>query len=215
MALLFDVDGVIIDSMPLHRESWKIYLERHGIQPGDIDGRMHGKRNDEIVPDYFGAHLSPDEVFQHGARKEALYREMMAARFERHLVPGVREFIRALTGAPLGVGSNAESENVRFTLQGAGLEHCFGAIVDGHQVDRGKPHPDVYLRAAALLDVEPARCVVFEDSMTGVHAALAAGARVVGVNTNRTELTGVHLEIADFHDPRLPAWLHSQGWLAG
>jgi beta-phosphoglucomutase-like phosphatase (HAD superfamily) len=79
--------------------------------------------------------------------------------------------------------------------------------VDGHQVARPKPHPDIYLRAAELLGVPPEDCVVFEDSLTGIQAARAAGMAVVGVGTTHDELPGVGLEIRDFTSPALEPWL--------
>jgi beta-phosphoglucomutase-like phosphatase (HAD superfamily) len=83
-------------------------------------------------------------------------------------------------------------------------------IVDGSQVERPKPFPDIYLKAAEQLKIKPENCIVFEDSQTGADAGLAAGMRVVAVETTPTEFTGVHLEVRDFRDPRLDPWLQSQ-----
>lgn len=208
-AYLFDLDGVIVDSMPLHTEAWRSYLKGLGLGCDDIEVRMHGKRNDEIVADFISPDLDPATVFAHGAAKEQLFRDMMGAKLRAHLVPGVVEFLASLDGAPVGLASNAEPANVAFTLDGAGLRHCFQVIVDGHQVARPKPHPDVYLRAADLLNVAPERCIVFEDSPTGVAAGKAAGAQVVGVHTHPADLDGVDLLIRDFRDPALKDWLEN------
>jgi beta-phosphoglucomutase len=83
-------------------------------------------------------------------------------------------------------------------------------VVDGHQVLHPKPHPEVYLRAAELLRVNPANCIVFEDSFTGVEAALAAGMRVIGVSTTYDNLPGTHLTIDNFCSTKLDPWLRSQ-----
>ena len=94
-ALLFDMDGVIVDSNPLHRVVWEEYNRRQClVTTEEMQQRMYGKRNDEIVRDFYGAALSPDEVFRHGAAKEALYREMLLPRIETALVPGVRAFLQ-------------------------------------------------------------------------------------------------------------------------
>jgi HAD superfamily hydrolase (TIGR01509 family) len=208
-AYLFDLDGVIVDSMPLHTAAWQAYLEGLGLPCDGIEVRMHGKRNDEIVADFISADLPPDNVFAHGAAKEQLFRDMMGANIKSNLVPGVVDFLASLDGAPIGLASNAEPANINFILDGAGIRDRFQVIVDGHQVARPKPYPDVYLRAAGLLNVAPQRCIVFEDSPTGVAAGKAAGAMLVGVQTHPTDLDGVDLLIRDFRDPALKDWLKS------
>ncbi|HYL76261.1 MAG TPA: HAD family phosphatase [Bryobacteraceae bacterium] len=211
-ALIFDLDGVIIDSMPLHTEAWRVYLLRLGIASTDSDiaGRMHGRRNDDIVAEFISGDLAPAEIFEHGAAKERLYRELMQSQLQRYLVPGIAEFLDRWRALPLGVASNAEPANVDLVLDGLGLRARFRVIVNGHQVDRPKPFPDVYLRAADLLGVRPRDCVVFEDSPTGVQAALAAGMTVVGVQTHSADLESVDLAIRDFQDPKLEPWLRSR-----
>ncbi|MFN7918526.1 MAG: HAD family phosphatase [Bryobacteraceae bacterium] len=209
MAILFDMDGVIIHSTPLHNRAWEIYLGRHGIDPGEIEHRMHGKRNDEIVLDYFGPGLTAAEVFEHGAAKERLYRELMAPELERWLVPGIRQILAACEGVPKAVASNAERPNIDFVLDGAGIRHYFRAAVDGGQVEKPKPAPEVFLKAAAQLGVDPGDCVVFEDSRAGVEAARRAGMRVMGLTTTLPSLADADLNVADFTDPRVAEWLAS------
>jgi beta-phosphoglucomutase len=208
-ALLFDLDGVIIDSMPMHTQAWRTYLERLGIASDDIESRMHGRRNDEIVTGIIGAHLGSDVIAAHGAAKEQLFRELMQHRLQTQLVPGVVDFLESCDGFPKGLASNAEPANIAFVLDGLELRRYFQVIVDGHQVDRPKPFPDIYFRAAELLGIPPRDCVIFEDSPTGVAAALAAGAKVVGVLTHPADLAGVDLLISDFRDPALKKWLES------
>ncbi|HEY3739110.1 MAG TPA: HAD family phosphatase [Bryobacteraceae bacterium] len=209
LALIFDLDGVIVDSMPMHTHSWKLYLERHGIDAPDLVEKMHGRRNDEIVAEFWGDGLTPEENFQHGAAKEALWREMMEPVLESHLVPGVRSFLERYRESPIALGTNAEPANATFVLSRANLGSMFKAIVDGMQVAKPKPWPDVYCRASDLLGVEPSNCIVFEDSPTGVQAARAARMRVVGIRTH-TDLEGVDFACKDFLDPALDAWLAQQ-----
>ncbi len=211
MALVFDMDGVIVDSNPLHTQAWRLYNQRYGIDAGDsLADRMYGRRNDEIVPDFFGEHLTPAEIAAHGARKEQLYRELLAPRFTESLVPGVREFLVRHASQPLGLATNAETANVDFVLDKAGLRPYFRVIVDGHQVEHPKPHPEIYLRAAALLSVEPRNCIVFEDSFSGIEAARAAGTRIVGLRTTHRELPGADLAIDDFQSPELESWMRTE-----
>jgi beta-phosphoglucomutase family hydrolase len=207
-AFLFDMDGVIVDSNPLHRESWAEYNRRHGVETTEaMQQRMYGKRNDMIVRDYLGQHLTDAEVFAHGAAKEKLYREMLEPRLNETLVPGLRGFLERHPGMPKAVASNAEPANIEFVLRKAGLDDFFRVVVDGQQVPNAKPHPDVYLRAAELLDVAPAHCVVLEDSHGGVAAGLAAGMRVIGITTTYKDLPGASLLVRDFDDPALERWL--------
>jgi beta-phosphoglucomutase len=212
MALIFDLDGVIVDSMPLHTEAWQQYLDSAGINSAGVEARMHGRRNDEIVRDFFGPDLSVDTVFEHGAAKERLFRELMGAGLQRNLVPGIAEFLKRAACAPVALATNAEPANVEFVLDGAGLRDYFRVIVDGTQVAHAKPAPDVYLRAAEKLEVAPRNCIVFEDSPVGIASARAAGARVVGVLTHASELDHVDFAIRDFLEPelRLEEWLCAQ-----
>lgn len=184
-------------------------MERLGICCNDIETRMHGRRNDEIVLDFIGRDLTPEQIFDHGARKEQLYREIMDSRLRRSLIPGVEAFLERHTGLPKAVGSNAEPENIDFVLDGLGLRRHFLVIIDGIQVERPKPCPDIYVRAAEKLNVEPANCIVFEDSPAGVAAARAAGARVVGIESH-SELSDVDFRVKDFTRPELEEWLFAQ-----
>jgi len=211
LAIIFDLDGVIVDSNPVHRQAWVRYNRRHGIETDEAMLEfMYGKRNDEIVRHYFGDHLEEEEIARHGAAKEALYREMMAGEVEARLVPGVREFIQANAGRPIALASNAEPANVEFLLEASGLRRYFRVVVDGHQVRNPKPHPEVFLRAADRLGVLPADTIVFEDSHSGVLAARAAGARVVGLRTTHRDLAGTALNVEDFRSLELAAWLRNQ-----
>lgn len=211
LAIIFDLDGVIVDSNPVHRQAWVRYNRRHGIETDEAMLEfMYGKRNDEIVRHYFGDHLEEEEIARHGAAKEALYREMMAGEVEARLVPGVREFIQANAGRPIALASNAEPANVEFLLEASGLRRYFRVVVDGHQVRNPKPHPEVFARAADRLGVLPADTIVFEDSHSGVLAARAAGARVVGLRTTHRDLAGTALNVEDFRSLELAAWLRNQ-----
>lgn len=209
LALVFDLDGVIVDSMPVHTEAWRVYMQRLGVPCDDIETRMHGRRNDEIVLDFFGDHLAPEEIFNHGSSKEQLYRELMISRLESSVIPGVVPFLERHAEIPKAVASNAEPQNVDFVLDGLGLRCYFQVIVDGMQVSRPKPHPEIYARAAEMLGIEPSNCIVFEDSPAGVQAARGAGARVVGVESH-APLDGVDFRIPDFTRPELEEWLSAQ-----
>ena len=215
LAMIFDMDGVIVDSNPAHREAWAAFNLQYGLETTEeMHLRMYGRRNDQIVRDYFGDALSDEEVAARGRAKEALYREMIADRIEGMLVPGVRAFLDRYPGIPKAVASNAEPENVDFLLDKAGLRPYFRAVVDGHQVSNPKPHPDVYLLAASKLGVSPARCVVFEDSPSGALAGTAAGMTVIGIRTTYVNLPDVVLSVDNFISGDLIEWVQAQFRLA-
>jgi HAD superfamily hydrolase (TIGR01509 family) len=210
--MIFDLDGVLVDSTPLHILAWERYLAGLGISVENLERRLHGQRNFELVRDLIGAGLADDVVFRHGADKERLFREMLlAADPAQYRVRGLMEFLQRHPKVPKAVGSNAEPANVDFVLERFGLRPFFRITVDGMQVKRPKPFPDIYLTAAKNLGLEPRNCIVFEDSPTGAAAGQAAGMRVVGVETTETEFHGVQLQIKNFFDPALEPWLGAQG----
>lgn len=210
LAFLFDLDGVLIDSMPMHTDAWQAYLRRLGIEQQYIPERMHGKRNSELVRKPIDPGLSDDVAFAHGGAKERLFREMiLAADLERYRVPGVTAFLERFRDVPKAVGSNAEPANIEFALERLGLAPYFKVRIDGSQVKRPKPFPEIYLLAAERLGIEPANCIVFEDSPTGVAAGVAAGMRVVGIETTPTTFEGVAFHVKNFLDPSLDLWLKS------
>jgi beta-phosphoglucomutase len=211
LALIFDMDGVIVDSNPLLRIAWEAYNRRYGLETTEaMHAFMYGKRNDDIVRRFFGAHLPDAEVHAHGAAKESVYREMAQSRLEQLLVPGIREFLEAFRNTPMAVASNAEPENIGLILDGAALRPYFKAVGDGHQVANPKPHPEIYLRVADQLGVAPMNCIVFEDSLTGVQAGLAAGMRVVGFRTTHDDLPGTNLTVDNFLSRDLRRWLATE-----
>jgi beta-phosphoglucomutase family hydrolase len=205
------MDGVIVDSNPTHREAWEQFNRRYGIETTEaMHQRMYGKHNADIVRDYFGSELPAEEVAARGAAKEEVYRELAGERLEQMLVPGLRDFLEEYRDLPKGVGSNAEPANVEFIIERAGLRKYFQAVVDGHQVRNPKPHPEVFLKVADMLGVDPADCIVFEDSPTGVQAGVAAGMRVVGIGTTFVNLPGTNLTVDNFQSGQLRRWLVSQ-----
>ncbi len=210
LALIFDLDGVLVDSMPVHTLAWQRYLEQLGISKDDVASRMHGRRNDEIVREFLGPDVTRETAFEHGAAKERLFRAMMFGRLSQSMVPGVAGFLSRARGIPVGLATNAEPANVSFVLDGTGLRRWFQEVVDGSQVKRAKPEPDVYLTAAERLKTAPRNCIVFEDSPVGVAAARAAGMRVAGVLTHPEPLANIDFAGPDFLDPELERWLATQ-----
>ncbi len=211
LAFIFDVDGVLVHSMPLHVLAWEEYLAGLGIQVDDLERRMHGKRNAELVNDLISSDLAEDVVFNHGAAKEKLWREMVLRNgIETYRIEGLAEFLERHKDVPKAVASNAEPQNIDFVLDQYGLRRYFEIAVSGLEVSRPKPFPDIYLEAARRLGVDPQHTIVFEDSPTGLRAGVDAGMLVVGVQTTPANLSGAVLRVNDFTDPKLEEWLRSQ-----
>ena len=124
------MDGVIVDSNPVHTRAWAVYLERLGVPHDRIAERMHGRRNDDIVRDIFGDGLAPEEVEAHGAAKEELYRQLMAPELRSRLLPGVAEFLDRHGRQPMALASNAEPLNVEFVLKYSELGRYFQVVVE-------------------------------------------------------------------------------------
>jgi len=207
LGLIFDMDVVLIHSNPVHVRAWEIFNRRYGLETtGSMLGQMYGRRNDELIREFFPG-LAAKEAEARGAAKEKLYREMVAGRIEEILVPGLRSFLESHRANPMAVASNAEPANVAFVLDRGGLRPYFRVVVDGHQVQHPKPHPEIYQRTAELLEIPPQDCVVFEDSLLGVQAARAAGCRVVGLLTTHDDLPGADLKIDNFSNGDLCEWL--------
>ena len=184
-AVVFDLDGTLADNMHWHAEAFAAFVQRHGLPPlsTEMRRRIDGKRNAEIMPILFDRALPPDEIAALALEKEDEYRRLSAGRLR--LVTGAGALLDALArhGIPAAVATSAPPDNVRHTLGELGLRDRFAAVALSDQVPRGKPFPDVYLRAAELLGVPAGECLAFEDAPVGVAAARAAGMRTVALTS--------------------------------
>ncbi len=200
--VLFDWDGVVIDSSSQHERSWELLAsERSLFLPEGHFKAGFGKKNEVIIPS-LGWGDDPVVIRTLADRKEELYRELVAVEGS-NILPGARELLEALKhkGIPRAVGSSTPRENLDVLFAATGLDTLFDAVICGSDVKHGKPDPEVFLSAAASLGLEPARCVVIEDAFAGIEAARRAGMKVVGVATtnpveslNQCDLAVVSLE---------------------
>lgn len=184
-AFIFDMDGTIVDNMDFHTQSWVKFFERRGI---DIDAdeffrSTAGRQGKEIMRSHLGDHLGDDEVAVLNHEKEAVYRELYEP--HRKAIAGFEAFCQAAKreGIALAVATSAPVANITFVLDGLHLRHLFDAVVGAADVERGKPHPDVFLKAADKAGAQPRDCIVFEDAPLGVEAARNAGMRCVVLST--------------------------------
>jgi beta-phosphoglucomutase family hydrolase len=184
-AFIFDMDGTLVDSMPFHIQAWMDLLAERGIRatPGAFLRQTGGKTNHQILRDVFGDCLSEAEISVCAERKEALYRSL----YRSHLKPlaGLIEFLNEAQRLhiPMAVATSAGKANRDFVLQGLDMESYFSAIIGVEEIQEGKPHPEIFLKAAEKLRVDPADCLVFEDALAGIEAAFRAGMKTVALTT--------------------------------
>lgn len=182
-AVIFDMDGVLIDSYHAHFESWRMVASEEGVDfSQDVFDRTFGRTSREIIRDVWGRRAAtPERVESLDARKEAAYRDIISRDFPA--MPGVGPLIDALASAgfKLAIGSSGPPENVALVLSRLQRERLFSAVVSGADVVRGKPDPAIFFLAAQRLDVPPARCAVIEDAPLGIAAAHAAGMAAIGL----------------------------------
>src|SRR5690606_21936408 len=185
-AVIFDLDGTIVDNMAWHAQAFDAFVARHRLPAMDMEMRRRtdGKRNREIFPTLFGRELTPAEVEVLEEEKEGMYREL--SRGQLRPLRGLATLLDRLDaeGVVAGVATSGPRKNVEHTLAELGLAHRFEVIARGDQVTHGKPAPDVFLHAARLLGVDPAACLAFEDAPLGVAAARSAGMHCVAVTTS-------------------------------
>jgi beta-phosphoglucomutase len=183
-AVLWDMDGTLVDSEEFHWLSWRDTMAAEGV-PISHDQFVvtFGQRNDSILPRWLGVDATPDRIQRVGDAKEELYRRLV---HESGLapLPGAAEWVRRLQQENWrqAVASSAPRANLDVVLEVIGLKDCFQAIVSAEDVTAGKPDPQVFLTAASRLGVPPSQCVVVEDAAAGVEAARRAGMRSIGVS---------------------------------
>ncbi len=205
-AVVFDIDGTLVDNMAIHTEAFAEFSARHGLPPLTTEDRhrLDGRANSEIFSILFGRQLPKEEWRAHEHVKEGLYRELSRQRLSP--LPGLLRLLDRLAAdsIPVALATSAPEPNVAHTLSEIGLAGKFDVIVRADQVGRGKPAPDVFIEAARQLGVAPADCLAFEDAPMGITAARAAGMSVVGLTTsfNDEQLMALpdppHLTCADF-----------------
>ncbi len=202
-ALIFDMDGTMIDSMPWHAKSWLVFCERHGIAI-DIDDLMRrttGRTGLECMRELFQREVDQAEAWALIHEKETIYRDLFAPRFAE--VAGFGQFaVQARAqGLKIGVGTAGDRHNIAFAFSHLRMAHAPHAVVGGDQGFAGKPEPSIFMEVARLLEVPPAACIVFEDAPFGIEAARRAGIRAVAVCSTHTpqDLAGPHV-IASVRD---------------
>jgi beta-phosphoglucomutase len=183
-AVLWDMDGTLVDSEESHWLSWRDTMALEGFAlTHDQFIQTFGQRNDSILPQWLGAEAPADRIQRVGDTKEELYRKLIREG-GIELLPGALEWVRRLhaAGWAQAIASSAPRANIDVVLEVLGLTEDFQSVVAAEDVTKGKPDPQVFLTAAGRLDTPPSRCIVVEDAAPGVEAARRAGMRSIGVS---------------------------------
>ncbi len=205
-AVIFDMDGVIVDNMKYHKKAWEMFLKMHAPEMDVEEFSNHfGKVNKDLLKIVFQREISDEEESRYGDEKESLYRELYAEDIAptEGLVGFLKELIE--NGVKVAVASAAPKINVDFVFEKTGLRPYFDVSIDANDVSHGKPDPEIYLKVAEKLNCHPEACLVFEDSMPGIQAGRSAGMKVIGVATSHPaeELKETEFVIEDFTEINL------------
>jgi HAD superfamily hydrolase (TIGR01509 family) len=184
--VIFDMDGVLVDSHAVHRKAWRRFFQTLGrpVPESELDFILDGRKRSDILRHFLGNCPDP-ELEEFGRRKDHIFRQMQLGVAP---VPGVVRFVRELhhSGAALALATSASRSRARSTLTELGLQNCFLVVVTGEDVLLGKPDAAVYRLACNRLGIDPEHLLAVEDAISGVRAAVAAGLRCVGVALHET-----------------------------
>ena len=198
------MDGVLVDNMQFHARSWVELFRDYGLEGLDTDRYLRetaGMKGLDVLRHFLDPDITPERAAHLTELKDFLYRIMY--RKEIRPIDGLEHFLDNAESLhiKLGVGTGAGARNIDYTLGIPALNNRFKAVVGSHQVRRGKPHPDIFLRVAELLDTDPSRCIVFEDALPGIEAANAAGMKSIALaTTNPAKIMSVCSGVMDVID---------------
>jgi beta-phosphoglucomutase-like phosphatase (HAD superfamily) len=205
-ALVLDMDGTMVDSMPAHARSWEVFTRRHGIRMSveEVLRKTTGRTGVECIRILMGEDIPDDRAVELINEKEAVYRDFFGRDFRE--VAGFRKFagLAQARGLKLSVATAGDRHNIAFALKHLALERAPDAVVGGDEGIAGKPAPDLFLEAARRVGIPPAECIVFEDAPFGIEAARRAGMRAVAIcSTHKAEeLAGPHVivQVRDYEE---------------
>jgi beta-phosphoglucomutase family hydrolase len=201
IAVIFDMDGVIVDNDVYHFRAWGELCKNYGLNVSpEVVKSWFGNTNHMILRNLFGDTVDDKQVVNMGNEKEILYREIY--KNDIKALPGLENFLVDLeqNDIIIAIATSAPTVNVDFVLKNTGLRKYFDHIIDASMIKEGKPSPEIYLKSSEVIKLDVSDCLVFEDSFHGIESARRAGMKVIGVATTHAanELKGTIKNINDF-----------------
>ena len=188
-AIIFDLDGTLVDSLPYHHESWRIFFKNNNLEEHDFSEVLKeykGGGTLELMTSVFGDMYTKDELKKMTDDKEIIFRDIYKSKI--YPIEGLIKFLDNLkeNNILLSIGSNAIRKNVLMTIEELGITGYFSSIICGDEVSKGKPDPEMYLKTLSNLKMDKNECIIFEDSIEGVTAAKNAGIKSIGVTSSQS-----------------------------
>jgi beta-phosphoglucomutase family hydrolase len=204
IGIIFDMDGVIMDNNPYHEKAWRTFCDIHEVSvTGDeLQKYVFGRIAKDTIDYIFKKDHSQQEVDKYVSEKEEVYRKMYKKKIS--LVPGLQGFLDELKekDVPVAIATSAPSDNVEFVFRYLPIQNYFKFVLDASHIKNGKPDPEIYVKSISKLGLKPEQCIVFEDSSSGIQAAIDSGAHVIAVSTTHKpeEFKNVDGIIKDFRN---------------
>ena len=188
-AIIFDLDGTLVDSLPYHHESWRIFFKNNNLEEHDFSEVLKeykGGGTLELMTSVFGDMYTKDELKKMTDDKEIIFRDIYKSKI--YPIEGLKQFLDNLkeNNISLAIGSNAIRKNVIMTIEELGIINYFSSIICGDEVSRGKPDPEMFVKTLSNLNVSRDECIIFEDSIEGIKAAKNADIKVIGVTSSQS-----------------------------
>lgn len=204
MSVIFDMDGVIIKNSEYHRSAWNKFCEKYGISLTEDERKnyLYGTINKTALEYMFKKSLSKEETKRYSDEKEEIYRALYKPNIK--LTDNLKEFLELLKRNHIitAIATSADKTNVDFIMESTEIREYFKEIVDADQIQRGKPDPEIYLKAAERINKKPTECIVIEDSISGVKSGKNANMKVMAITNTHSadELREADLIIDNFNE---------------